>query len=246
MPPAATALPDAEPDTDTTSPWAYRVLLAATVFVGTVSFSLSFHGLYDLLKRVGGLPSGLALLGPLGVDGLTLCAIAATFLLRRAPTRVRLYAWTVFAVPTCLSIAGQIVDAHVRRLTTAGVVVAAVSPALFALASHLTVVARRWSVILAPVLTRVAAVEEPAEPVPDVEPDSDEPRTKRAMTPAQAQAVARRRRSNGATYDQIATGLADKGYQVSAKTVERWLKPAQPDEPEQAPPNGRVPEPTTN
>jgi hypothetical protein len=236
---------DTEPDTytdDVTSPWAYRFLLGADVFVGAVSFVMSFHGLYDLLKRVVHLPWQLAGLGPLGVDGLTLVAVAATFLLRRAPRRVRAYAWTAFAFPTLLSVGGQIVDAHVRELSAAGVVIAAVWPVLFALAAHLTVVVRRWWRRVAPVPAPVAAVTEQADLPADGEPDSDEPRVKRPMTENQAKAVARRRRGNGATYAQIAAALTAKGHPVSAKTIERWLKQDQPDDTDQAPINGEVPD----
>ncbi len=41
---------------------------------------------------------------------------------------------------------------------------------------------------------------------------TSEPRAKRPMTQAQAQAVARRRRAFGAIYEQIAAGLTTKGY----------------------------------
>jgi hypothetical protein len=237
--------PDTEQDTyadDVTSPWAYRFLLGTDGFVGAVSFVMSFHGLYDLLIRVVHLPWQLAGLGPLGVDGLTLVAVAATFLLRRAPRRVRAYAWTAFAFPTLLSVGGQIVDAHVRGLSAAGVVIAAVWPVLFALAAHLTVVVRRWWRRVAPVPAPVAEVTEQVDLPTDVEPDSDEPKSKRPMTENQAKAVARRRRGSGATYDQIAAGLTDKGYRVSGKTVSRWLNEDQADEPEQAPINGEVPD----
>lgn len=211
--------------------WALNMLLGATLFVGTVSFVMSLHSLYDLLIRVAGVPRGLAMLAPLGVDGLTLCAVAATHLLRNAPWRVRAYAWTVFWVPTGLSIAGQVVDARVRHLPPEGLVALATMPPLFALSAHLTVVSLRWAARLSRVPSPV--LEEAA--LEDGEPDSDEPRQKRPLTPAQAKSIARRRRANNKTYEEIASGLRDKGYDVSAKTVERWFKPVRDAAGEQQP-----------
>lgn len=122
---------------------AYRSLLACTVLVAGVTFVLSFSGLSDYGHRVAGLSLALAWLVPVGVDGLTLCGVAATFLLRHATLQVRLYAWLVFGISVATSVAGNLSHATSRGLTWEGKVGAAAWPILLALASHLVIVTRR-------------------------------------------------------------------------------------------------------
>lgn len=215
---------DTASDTADSSRWAYQLLIWATIGVGAVTFALSFHGLYDLLLRVAKLPMPLAILGPLGVDGLTLCAIAATFLLRGAPGRVRAYVWLVFGVATGLSVAGNVVDATVRKLALSGVIAAAVAPILLALASHLVVVARRWMERY-PVVAAVPAAE--PEPTATGEPDEEhgaEPEQRRKPTSRQLRATARRRYLAGVPCSKIAADMTAAGSATSVKTIERWTK----------------------
>jgi hypothetical protein len=117
-------------------------LFVCAAIVAVVTFVLSFHGLDDYGDTVAGL-GRLSWLVPLGVDGLTLTAIAATFLLARAAYRVRLYAWTVFAIANTASVAGNLSHANARHLPWDGAAGAAAWPILLTLASHLAIVTRR-------------------------------------------------------------------------------------------------------
>lgn len=133
-------------DSDTpTRGWlaAYRALLGLTVAVGAVTFTLSFVGLRDYGIRVEQLDPWLAPLVPIGVDVLSLCGVAATYLLRQARARVRAYAWLVFGVAVALSVAGNLTHAVARHMSPAGMVGAAAWPILLALTSHLVIVTRR-------------------------------------------------------------------------------------------------------
>lgn len=121
---------------------AYGALLFFTVLVAVVTFVLSFSGLNDYGRRVAGL-ANLSWLVPLGVDGLTLCAVAATFLCRDTRLRVRLYCWIVFAVAVACSVTGNLSHAAARHLSWQGSIGAAAWPILLALASHLVIVVRR-------------------------------------------------------------------------------------------------------
>lgn len=125
------------------SPVAYRALLVCTVVVATVTFALSFHGLSDYGQHVAGINGWMSWLVPVGVDGLTLCAVAATFLLRHASIHIRAYAWFVFAVAVGASVAGNLSHAASRGLSWEGKIGAAAWPILLALASHLVIVTRR-------------------------------------------------------------------------------------------------------
>lgn len=122
---------------------ARRALIAFTGLVAVVTFVLSFHGLSDYGSRVAGIEGWQSWLVPVGVDGLTLCAIAATFVLRHENWRVRFYAWCVFAVAIGASVAGNLSHAAERHLKPEGMAGAAAWPILLALASHLVIIARR-------------------------------------------------------------------------------------------------------
>jgi len=122
---------------------AYGALIALTVAVGVVTFVLSFYGLRDYGIRVEHLSPSLASLVPLGVDILSLCGVAGTYLLRNAAARVRAYAWLVFGVAVSASVAGNITHAVAQGLSPAGMVGAAAWPVLLALAAHFVIVARR-------------------------------------------------------------------------------------------------------
>ena len=170
MTPESDHADDTDPDTAPRSdadPYrvAFAVLICCTVLVALVSFALSFYGLNDYGRTVMRLPVWLSPLVPLGVDLFSLCGIAATYLLRRAPGQVRAYSWLVFLVPTGLSVAGNLAHGESRALARAGLVGAAVAPVILALATHLVVVVRRHleadSAADSP--TAVGAVSEPAE-----------------------------------------------------------------------------------
>src|SRR5690349_646793 len=121
----------------------FRAMIVGTVAVAAFMFVLSFVGLRDYGVRLMLLGNVLAPLVPLGVDVFSVVGIAATYLLRRAPWHVRLYAWTVFLVPAALSVAGNLAHGEARGLVRAGLVGAALPPVLLALSVHLVVVTRR-------------------------------------------------------------------------------------------------------
>lgn len=199
-----------------TSRAAYGALIFFTVVVATVTFVLSFHGLDDYGTRVAGLGQ-LSPLVPLGVDGLTLVAVAATYLLRFAPWRVRSYAWLVFAIAVGASVAGNLSHAAARHLGRDGWVGAAAWPILLALASHMVIVTRRW-------MERVRDV-----PVPDAEPDTepvdDQPEGTPDPRPFDPKAYARRQAGQGRAVAVIGRALRERyGEQVSDKTVGRWTE----------------------
>jgi hypothetical protein len=194
---------------------AYVALIALTVAVGVVTFVLSFYGLRDYGIRVEHLSEGLAPLVPVGVDVLSLCGVAGTYLLRNERLRVRAYAWLVFGTAVSLSVAGNITHAVAQKLDAAGMVGAAAWPILLALAAHFVIVTRR-------------ALERRAQPPTQVEADSaisNEPALSIAPEPV-AQSVtrdarlpARLRITRPATQSQVRTGRpaqADQREQVRA------------------------------
>lgn len=122
---------------------AYAILIACTIGVGAVTFVLSFVGLRDYAERVAGYHSSLSWLVPVGVDGLTLCAVAATMILRHARWHVRLYAWAAFGIAVAASVAGNLSHAEAQQLSWQGRVGAGAWPVLLALSSHLVIVVRR-------------------------------------------------------------------------------------------------------
>lgn len=211
---------------------AYIALLAFTVLVAAVTFVLSFSGLDDYGRRVAHL-GDLSPLVPIGVDGLTLCAVAATFILRDAPLRVRLYAWCVFGVAVAASVAGNLSHAEARSLSWKGMVGAAAWPILLALASHMVIVVRRHMHPTRPPVAQ--SQQEPAVAVASapVAPSAAEPATapvKRSPKSARRKAAgtgktdpkviaeARRRHAAGDKVPQVAAALG-----VHKASVYRWV-----------------------
>lgn len=204
------------------------------ILVAVVTFVLSFHGLDDYGRSVAGLDD-LAWLVPLGVDGLTLTAIAATFLLARAPFKVRLYAWVVFGAANAASVAGNLSHANARQLPWDGAVGAAAWPIFLTLASHLAIVTRRWlsgghsdTAVATPATPAVVADVAPAEThASDTSTEEVPAAPRRTRTPKPRpnvtrnatgnQSVARRRVAAGESCATVALSLG-----VSKKTVERW------------------------
>lgn len=203
-----------DPNRDT-SRRAFGALLTFTLLVGAVTFTLSFHGLDNYGAALAGL-GDLAFLVPLGVDGLTLVAVAATYLLRQAPWHVRSYAWLVFAVAIAASVAGNLSYAASRHLTPAGMVGAAAWPILLAFASHMVIVTRRWMERRSTVA--IPDIRPDTEPVADLPEDAPDPR------PFDAQAYARRRAGQGHKVADIGRALRKRGENVSDRQVGRWTE----------------------
>lgn len=143
-------------------------VLACTALVAVVTFALSFAGLRDYGLNVAGVPWQLAWLVPIGIDGLTVASIAATFALRQEPWHVRLYAWLVFFAALAASVAGNLSHAVHRNLSWDGAAGAGAWPALLALASHLVVVTWRRVERQAPIrpAAKPGAVTGTTEPKP--------------------------------------------------------------------------------
>jgi hypothetical protein len=211
---------------------AYGALLFFTVLVATVTFILSFSGLDDYGRRVARM-AVLSPLVPIGVDGLTLCAVAATFLLRHARYRVRLYAWSVFAIAVGSSVAGNLSHAAARALSWEGMVGAAAWPILLALASHMVIVVRRNMDTPATRRGETLSDEVPpaVEPVVDAPVAVDKLSAPRPVVrkphPSSKERVEKAHRRTPAASDE---DLA-KRLKLSAKTVRRY-RPAEPAESE--------------
>jgi hypothetical protein len=127
--------------------FAWAALLACTGVVIAAGFALTFHGIYGFGRDIAHWGPALAALGPIADDGLTLVAIAATFLLAHAhaPRRPRVYAWFVFAVACAASVAGNTAYAMRPLPTWVGAIGAALCPVFVTLAAHLGVVCWRHS-----------------------------------------------------------------------------------------------------
>jgi hypothetical protein len=94
------------------------ITLAAVVAAGT--FAQSAHGLVGFGTDRMRLPVGFALLNPVCVDVLSVSAMVAAYVLRRAPWHVRVYGWLIFWLTLVLSVAGNEAQAYARLLPDDG------------------------------------------------------------------------------------------------------------------------------
>jgi hypothetical protein len=212
---------------------AYLALLGCTIGVGAVTFVLSFVGLRDFAERVVGFDRTMSWLVPVGVDGLTLCAVAATMIVRHGRWHVRLYTWSVFGVAVAASVAGNLSHAQALGLTWHGHIGAGAWPVFLALSSHLVIVVRRHMERERPTASvarpgrspvrQPAATSAPPETTPAVAPATRPPRSARRqrtggrdndLTRQQARAAYRRGNTD---LSAIATRLG-----VSKRSVERY------------------------
>lgn len=130
---------------DNDSRLATIALHTGLAIVVVVNFVLSFAGIYDYARHSMGYNLALSPLAPIGIDGLTLCAIAGVYRMRNAHWRIRLFTWIVYLVPTAISVAMNVGHATQRHNDTAAVASAATWPILLSLAIHLSVVVSRQS-----------------------------------------------------------------------------------------------------
>jgi hypothetical protein len=196
---------------------AYRYLLGFTALVAAVTFTLSFHGLDGYGRDVAGIPVLLSWLVPVGVDGLTLCAVAATFILRHDRWKVRAYAWLVFAIAVALSVAGNVEYAAARHLPPMGQGGAAAWPILLALASHLVVFTRRS------MDRRTTPETSQPEPVPA----GQEPEAATEKKTLDPKTYARQQVGRGKNAVEVARLLVERGHDVSERQVQRWTQDIQ-------------------
>ncbi len=198
--------------------------------VVAVTFVLSYHGLYENAARVVHLPEPLAILVPVGIDVFSLCCLTATFLLRDAPLRTRLYSWLMFGLTVAVSVAGNAVyavsDVQRRAGTTdvawgylqlAAVIGAALWPAFSAGALHLLIVVRRHMERQRD-KARQAAAEAERE-AREQAAAIDRAAAAVALVKARAIVLA----ADGATVTEILTKL--DLFEAQRRTVERWTKP---------------------
>lgn len=196
-----------------TSGVALWALIAATTVVAAVTFVLSFAGLVDYATRVAGIPRHLAWLVPVGVDGLTLCCIAATHLLRHATWWVRIYVWAVFGVAVAASVAGNVSHAASRGLTYQGMVGNAAWPIGLALATHLLVVVRRHTDTTDATSDASNTTETPGSVAPTRR------RAKRRAPKRDMRHLAVKRHGAGESITAVARDIG-----VHRATVARWTK----------------------
>lgn len=129
--------------THKTSRTAFLSLATGLGVVAAMNFMLSYVGLYGFAQKDMQAPWVMPALAPIGLDGMTLAGIAATYLLRHATLRVRVFAWFVFGVPTALSVAANIAHASSQHLSKPGIFGYAVAPLLLTLATHACIVVYR-------------------------------------------------------------------------------------------------------
>lgn len=227
------------------------VMLLVTALVATATFVLSAHGLIDYGRNVAGVPSDMAWLLPVGIDLLSVAAIAATFVLRGAPLRYRVYSWSVFGVTVVASIGGNLAHADYRHLSWQGSIGATIWPVLLAFTVHLLIVV--WRYIEASLQRATSPEFSPRPPVPASGPGRGEPgrpapanppgggRSGKAATPPASSAATARKgfegaagnptRVNGAqarAVQLVAGGMscrkAAKVVGTAPRNVERWTK----------------------
>lgn len=142
------------------------LLFTFTTLVAVANGTLSSVGLYHYGTQVQGLPGPLAVLVPVAVEGMTITAIAAIYILRHASNMTRLYCWMVFGVAVAASVSGNI--AHValtddrKGVATVFAVGAAIQPLFLTFSTHLLIVAMRH----AEFATTVRALMFPDNPPP--------------------------------------------------------------------------------
>lgn len=160
-------------DINTVATW---LLFFVVTLVAIANGILSSVGLYHYGNKVQGLPPQLAILEPVSVEGMTVAAIAAIYILRHAGFWTRLYCWLVFGVAVGASVAGNI--AHVaytddkKGVALVFAVGAAIQPVFLTLSTHLLIVAMRH----AEFATTMRAIMFP-DAAPVATSDSDKPET---------------------------------------------------------------------
>ncbi|MBM4707959.1 DUF2637 domain-containing protein [Rhodococcus hoagii] len=116
-----------------------RVAGAASVGVAILAFTLSFTALSELGAQ-NGIPSGLAWMFPLIVDGLVVVSTVASALLVKKAAG---YAWFLLVLGTMFSVAGNVAHAFTNGYGLLGGVIASVPPLVYLAVSHLTILIAR-------------------------------------------------------------------------------------------------------
>lgn len=216
--------------------FAWAALLACTGVVVAAGFALTFHGLYGFGRHIAHWGPQLAALGPIADDGLTLVAIAATFLLAyaHAPRRPRVYAWFVFGVSCAASIAGNTAYAMRPLPVWVGAIGAAMCPVFVTLAAHLGVVCWRHCTLstAVPVPVSVPKPRPAASPHPITSPPAGPPVLPKPAAPTRGRRGGGQRRTTPTQRREALTLLGDgksaaeaaMKVGVSKRTVEIWRK----------------------
>jgi hypothetical protein len=200
-------------------------LRAGLVAVIVVNFTLSFAGIYDYANRAMGY-GWMSPLAPIGIDGLTICAIAAMYRMRNAHWRIRAFTWFAYLIPTGCSIAANVAHASDRHQATVAVAGSATWPTLLSLAIHLSVVVSRHTERA----KHNVAKKRPATATPATTPPRTATTVANVATPTAAEpppasdtrTYAKRRVAEGATISDIHAELMSQQRGVARRTIERW------------------------
>lgn len=159
-----------------------RTAIAATVLIGTGAFILSFAALTDLAVYAG-IPTTLAWIWPVIVDGMIVAATFAIVALNDDEPHALRYPWALLIFGSVVSTAANslhaIVNVSTEALPVIAAVVAAMPPIVLLSITHLTVhlfqrqsaaavrkpVAKRARRAEAPVVKASPKLVEAAEPV---------------------------------------------------------------------------------
>lgn len=199
-----------------------------------VNFILSFAGIYDYARHSMGYNDILSPLAPIGIDGLTLCAIAGVYRMRNAHWRIRLFTWAVYLVPTIVSVAMNVGHATQRHSDIAAVASAATWPILLSLAIHLSVVVSRHSEQAKHVAKkkrqRQATENQPvAAPTNNAKSATSQIQKmsqsrQRPATANSDKAVVRQRIKNGDDISDILTDMSLTNDKAARRRFERWTQ----------------------
>ena len=149
--------------------WVGRSSVAGTTLLAVGGFVLSFAALRDLAVRVG-MPTDLAWLWPLLIDGMIVEATLAVVALAQRGSRAVWYAWFLLAVGALVSVGSNGVHAMLTGHGWTGAAAASVPPVVLLATTHLTVLlmaAPESSAAPARVPAAVVAPELQPEPGPD-------------------------------------------------------------------------------
>jgi hypothetical protein len=203
-----------------------------------VNFVLSFAGIYDYARYTMGYNHILAPLAPIGIDGLTLCAIASVYRMRNAHWRIRAFTWAVYLVPTLVSVAMNAGHASQRHSDNVAIAAAATWPVLLSLAIHLSVVVSRHSerakhvaktkrqrqaTATATATQSDVAPTNVATPSTSKTPKMSQPKQRQATSDSDKTFV-RQRVANGDTISDILSDMSLAGDKTTRKRFERWTQ----------------------
>lgn len=145
--------------------WVGRTSVAGTTLLAVGGFVLSFAALRDLAVRVG-MPTDLAWLWPLLIDGMIVESTLAVVALAQRGSRAVWYAWFLLAVGAVVSVGSNGAHAVISGHGWAGAAAASVPPVVLLATTHLTVL-----LMAAPEASAAPAQVPAAVVVPELQPE---------------------------------------------------------------------------